>query len=480
MFCKLSLSALLLLWSLPLGADAQGVGGPLPDFQKGAKSGVIVRREHAEMYRDLLPEPVVDLIASGELSFEAALNPRTDGLFRQWYGDAPPQPILNDDGGVTLAQGQGLPQLFSLPIGALPSASTSPNDVAAVSRKILWNANAWLWSKQSISHRLLLSVFPGPKNRPKQLEFGWERIYPQTLGPVPGTISPLFREKVSAKAPKILEGLTYLTLRFIGGEEDRVWSASPVTQRVRQLTGSNRSDVLFGGAFSLDDLMVWSGKVEDVDPKIVSRREFLVPIVDLPPTLGGGQPNGCSSLQLDGAAQIALNSQSRRFPEAAGWVPSNVLFVKRPLYRVEVASKDPFSLDARQVLYIDAGTFVPIYKVSWDAQGRVRRLVMGVLRAVAQPNGGSASVVVGEALVDLVGQGRSFVMSRNIEVCSAYTPGRELRNFDPSAIVTTPPKGAVQEKPEEKGSERANKDGVTHPAPHNEAEGEGDERATLD
>ncbi len=461
---------------LTFGASAQGRGVPLPDFQQGAKAGVIVGREHASMYRDFLPEPLVDAVASGEFSFEAALRPHTDTIFPRWYGDSSVQPTLTGEGGVVLAPGGALPQVFEIPSGALPTASAAPDEVVAVARRVLWNANAWMWSKRSLAQRLLVSIFSEPKSRPKQVEFDWERIYPQILGEVPGTLSPLFREKVSARVPKILDGLAYLTLRFLGTEEDRLWIASPITQRVRQVTGSNRSDTIFRGGFSLDELMVWSGKVEVLEPKIVTRREFLVPVIDLPPVPVNPMTNGCSKVSFEGGGQLVTNGQSRRFASAASWVPTNVLFVKRSLYRVEVATKDPFSLDARQVLYVDAETFLPIYRVSWDAQGRARRFSMGIVRAVSQPGVGAAPVIQGNVVFDLGGQGRTLVASRQLELCSSYVPGRELKNFDPIALIAAVPKG----KPQEGKESRVKQSDVTSPTSQSETQGERDEQTGLD
>jgi hypothetical protein len=270
-------------------------------------------------------------------------------------------------------------------------------------------------------------------NDGKRVDLSISRIYPPALVQSPGTLKPMFREKISALTPQPLVGLTWLTLRFLGASPDYMWAASPINGQVRQMTGSNRSDAIFTGAFSPDDLFVWSGKVEGVEPTSVKLVKMLVPVVE-----GGAAPqptnnDTCGSTDLSKASPIDLNVSTRRFAELPGWVPTNVRMMLRSLWRIEMVTRDPFSLDARQTLYVDAETMLPVYKVIWEQDGRMKRFVMGMLGRVATREG-SAPGWRGQMMIVPGTASRSVLTLQRIESCAQLIPGRGIIDFDPSSI----------------------------------------------
>jgi len=237
------------------------------------------------------------------------------------------------------------------------------------------------------------------------------------------------------RSPEALDGLSWLTLRFFG-DEDYVWTASPLTGNVRQMTGSNRSDTLFAGAFSPDDFMVWSGKVELLEGSSVKLIPLLVPVIETPwGELKGS--DGCAGLTIDPKGTLRLNSETVRFPGLPGWIPTNALFVVRPVWRLELSTTDPFSLDARQTLYIDAATMLPVYRTVWDEGGRLRRFTTGVLGTIVL-DGVSVPVWRGQLMVSPADSTRSTLVPTDLSVCSKLMEQRDLRAFDPGHLA--PPK----------------------------------------
>jgi hypothetical protein len=139
-----------------------------------------------------------------------------------------------------------------------------------------------------------------------------------------------------------------------------------------------------------------------------------------------------------------LNAQSGRFRNGASWIPSNVRFVVRTVWRIEVTSKDPFSLDAYQVVYVDALTHQPIYRSVWGHDGRLRRFIIGVLGSVVV--GSSYQPVwAGQILLSAIDGGRSVLTATSLETCDEFVPGRTLEDFDPVHIN---PASLISEKNE--------------------------------
>jgi hypothetical protein len=245
----------------------------------------------------------------------------------------------------------------------------------------------------------------------------------------------MFREKISALNPQPLLGLTWLTLRFLGSVNDYMWAASPINGQVRQMTGSNRADTIFMGAFSPDDLFVWSGKVEGVEPTSVRLVKMLVPVVEGNATAQPSNNGICGTTDFAKSSPIDLNLGTERFADLPGWIPTNVRMTLRPLWRIEMMSRDPFSLDARQTLYVDAETMLPVYRVVWEQDGRMRKFVMGIFGKVSttESNGvgwrGQIMLVPGAAT-------RAVLTLQRLEACTQLIPGKNLIDFDPSKIGT--------------------------------------------
>ncbi len=444
--------AAVLFGSLCVTCSAQELelpkgSGPLPDFSKGAKSGALVTAQHIHLYRALLPPEVAEIVEHGELSFEAARAPRDPARFVSAFeqvAELLPSGELRKVPPMPLATG-----LFS-PGQAI---SGEPKQFAF---KILWNAAAALWRYRSIAIGISALLFSKSDAAPHKLEFLVERIHPLSLGAPPSTLAPLFREKISAKKPTVIDSLAWLTLRFFGNSEDFVWVASPVVKSIRQLTGSNRSDQIFSGAFSPDDLLVWSGKVELVEPLAISQLPLLVPILESKAPESTNQ-DGCVGVTYTSETGLRLQCQSTRFKGGATWAPTNSLMVLRSVYRIELASRDPFSLETRQVLYIDRDTGLPVYKVVWDQSGRRKKVSIGILGSLELEAGQVSPVLAGQIILHSQDGRRLALIHDRFTVCNGYVSGRGLEDFDPSTFVrfsssaTPESKAKVPEAVEEAG-----------------------------
>jgi hypothetical protein len=419
--------------------------GPLPDLSKGAKAGAVVTSQHAHLYRMLLPPELAPMLDRGEFAFEAVGAPREPTRFMM------PQFTSNPGGAVTSSGGISDPSSGKAMVSPVfePPRSIS-GDPSQVAYKILWNAASALWRYDSFTATSSVLMFKGPAESPHKLEFDVERVHPRKIGEVAGTLEPIFRERISATKPGAVKNLSWLTLRFFGSGEDFLWAASPVTNQIRQMTGSNRSDAMFTGIFSPDDLFVWSGKVELVEPSGVTLVPMLVPILEAKETQAEVQDR-CSRWSLRADAALAFNHQSSRFKGGGTWIPTNTVMALRSVWRIDITSRDPFSLDARQTLYVDRDTGLPVYRVVWNDAGRLRKFTMGILRSLHREGSLPEPIVAGQVLVYGTEVNRLVMTTDSFSVCSGYQPGRTKADFDPSTFVRlVTPAPVVQKRLEER------------------------------
>ena len=413
-----------LVYSEPL-AQPSGVG-PLPDLQGAAKVGAFLSRPHVDLYRKVLVPEVADLIKNGDLVVEVALQPKRKDLFAAAKGGSASLVAIDRYGAL-----QPAPEVVLGPI--LPDVSDDGQVVDSTQQAyaLLWNAAVHTWRLKSLNMSASLTTFATSSDNAKRVDFVVRRIYPRSLGISPGTLTPLFREKISAVQPPVLKGLTWLTLRFHGGDTDYLWAASPITGEVRQLTGSNRADPFFSGAFSPDDLWVWSGKIEKVQPTALTSMRLLVPIVESNAKVN--VQGDCSVVEYAKGDGIETNLVTKRYSEAPGWVPSTILMVLRNVVRIDLETRDPFSVDARQSIYIDSETSLPVYKTVRGIDGALKKVVLGVLGSVGSYDGVTPGWR-GEVVFTPPTSGHSVLSVNRIERCSKLAPDKEIKIFDPSAI----------------------------------------------
>ena len=416
--------------------------GPLPEFAKGARAGAVITAEHVHAYRAILPKEIADLVQQGEFAFEAVKSPREPLRFTRAIGEQ-----------ATDRQVSATGELQGLPAGSLPSplfavGDNIEGDSKQFAYKVLWNTAAVMWQFPVFALNFSAYLFPKTDAAPHKLEFELKRIYPRALGGAPGSLQPVFREKISATKPSAIQSLAWLTLRFFGAGEDFIWVASPVNRRIRQMTSSNRTDPIFTGVFTPDDLLVWSGKVELVEPTSITKLPLLVPFFEG----REGSPSkqdGCEVHSFSSEGAVALNHQSSRFKSAAAWIPTNTIMALRNVWRIELSSRDPFSNESRSELYIDRDSGVPVYRIVWDSSGRLRKVSTGILRSLDTGVGEKRQILAGQMIVFPNDDRRVVLLADRLQECRQYSKGLMLQDFDPQTFVRFESMPAQEKRVEE-------------------------------
>ncbi len=183
-----------------------------------------------------------------------------------------------------------------------------------------------------------------------------------------------FQEQYVLKvtSPYDLAGTAVLTWRYLGMKPDMTFGYVPAIRRVRRMSPANRSDAMFGSDFSADDTgyIGYDGKVPYFEFKLVGEGEALGMFF-------GKDAVQCSRDQLGNL--ISTEPPGLDFKvgyekegwQGALWAPAtkDVFFVKRPVWKIECSSKDPFYNYGTQYMWIDKGSYCSIWKEIHDHSG---------------------------------------------------------------------------------------------------------------
>lgn len=403
------------------------VVGPLPDLQQGAQSGVFVSSKYIERYSALLPPELSDYVRKGAFTFEAVRRPRLDF--------APPDTLIEGRNPVELDGNNSVPATlsdlvqFPFPPGADLDDERNSQRLGA---KILWNTITQFWRWQYSSIPLTVQTHIIRSGIVRQTSLLVERLFPRSFGLSPGRIAPLFREKIRFVSPGILSGFQWLTLRFLGTDEDYMWAASPATNSVRQLTGSNRSDPLYSSGISAEDLFVWSGKIELAKFVKVEKRDMLVPLYDN--KWGAFEPGQAGCLTAKGpSTPLQSNGVARRFAGAPSWLPANIVFALRSVWILNFESVDLFALESSQTVYVDEESMLPVYKAVVDQSGIVGKFSIGIIGLIKQDSG-NAPFSMGQILLHSDLDTVTLINADSVTICDHLGAGRTLDDFDPAGM----------------------------------------------
>ena len=219
-----------------------------------------------------------------------------------------------------------------------------------------------------------------------------------------------------------------------------VWAYSPAIKKVRQLTGSNRSDPIVGGVLSTNDFLGWSEKHELVDVNYLGESTFLAPVL-VNEYLKSKEPGKSKDSCVMSVS--TTNSQSGTFikwipdgaPEGAPWAPLNVVFVPRSFFVLELLQKDPFSLDGREILYVDTESMLPVYKGVFDRSGTQIKAQISIFAPVMSVNKTKvAPVLIASIVVGIQKNMVDVLEPVTYSYCDSFGDKYKISIFDPRKL----------------------------------------------
>lgn len=445
---------IFLLFGLELSCQAQGITdvpeavkgvGVLPEGGNGVPTGTLIDSSSISSFKAIIPRELVGLIKSGELVLDSASR-----LHYVWsYNDSRSDQELSKTQKVSLTssgsiEGDWRPSqtlLFGTPENQLiewnnlDSLGGNPKIINAAKTelgyKILWNLSS-LWASQGLLDMVLRQRWFDAGQLFRTTEAKYTRVYPAILA-TQDTTKQLFREIIQFNYPAAINKYTWLSFRFRGDDEDMLWVSSPVNHKVRQLTGSNRGDGMAGSSLSPDDLLGWSGRVASIEVLGLELATYLAPFSGLEVIPLLESPDSCvMPVGEKDRNSDYWNLESRRYPGAAQWMPTQVVFVPRRLWRIEVRSRDPYSLNGRQVIYLDAYSNLPVYRIVYDRAGRLwKTSISGFGLAATGNRSRKAPSTSWMLILDHQAKKQMAIEYDKMRLCRGFPSNIELAQFDP-------------------------------------------------
>ena len=183
--------------------------------------------------------------------------------------------------------------------------------------------------------------------------------------------NPRRMEKCSlgiVKKPHDAAGSALMTWRYLDPDkEDNSFGYSPAIRRVRRMSSGNRSDALWGSHFAVDDSGGFDGKVTAFSYKYLGKQEALLPILDV--DLARIVRNDRGEWETTSSIKPVIYGYQKKGWQGAAWAPTNLCWIKRWVYVLEMHSKDRYYNYGKQYLWISADTYSCAYKVIHDRPG---------------------------------------------------------------------------------------------------------------
>jgi len=379
----------LLAWVPVYGAD-----DPAALMEKyGLQPGMKITKENAHLIKELVPESVVRRLEAGDYVMTIGKLDPPDILTKVYSPDfysaseqnAGKFDVDADGGIIDKATGQRpWPMPYGLPFPKL-DLTEDPSKLGA---KIHWNAISLQGMYNDFDAEVHLASYPrwGAPNRTGVV--GGFNLFPEfRREPVPGLQVPLlFQEAAIFLAPADAFGTTTLTWRWSDPKKwDSVWIYSPALRRIRRATAANRSDAVLGTEFILDDPNCYNGKIEMANWKFIGKQAMLMPFargqsqaagdftIKLPyhTTSSSRYPQVPTAFEPEGKALTTGYDENPQ--QYASWWMVDALWAIVPAYVSELSPKDPYYNYGRQVIWYDATTFDPVWKVIYNRSGEYWR-----------------------------------------------------------------------------------------------------------
>lgn len=400
---------------------------------------VLINGNNVGQFRNSLVPEMFPLVKEGlvQVNVQPSLSSAWE-LDAAWEkASAKPDPSM------ALLVNQGaIPEQFVLPrafpFGREDALKSSGREMAG---RILWNMAANFWGQHAIQIEWKIRDVDRNGERASYNAL-FRRLYPLSMN-TKERPKQLFRELLRFKTPPAASSLAFLTFRFAQRDEDFLWTLSPAIGKVRQLTGSNRGDPIAGLPSSLDDLVGWSGNPYFVDAELTAEKEFLLPFPKawnslLRRTSSDEKDNFCYQVDPPSGthAFVEWNVDSK---DAAvpSWMPSSIVFVPRTAWRIEVASRDPYSLVGRQILYVDKESMLPLVTIVFDKAGKLWKLVLSGF-GLAEGSGKKAPYEAFSVVYSFVDAQAALFTPLSISYCDMFFPDATFADFDPSRLVSAP------------------------------------------
>lgn len=185
-------------------------------------------------------------------------------------------------------------------------------------------------------------------------------------------------------APFDIRGTNILNWRYRDDRQDSTFGYIPAIRRVRRMSPANRSDAFIGSDGCIDDAWTFDGKVITMNWKLLRKQEGLIPFWDPEPQKFDVDEDG--SWVTSRNVKDPVYGYQKQGWQGAPWMPTNLIWVKRPMYVIEVIPKDPYYNYGVQHFWLDAEVqILTVWKVIHDRAGKYWKTTWESWGGVAGP-----------------------------------------------------------------------------------------------
>lgn len=406
------------------GSDTIKILDQLPEPAPDMRNGLAINNYNAGEFEELIIPELRSELRSGMFHATAFSHLLLEPAIGASYTAAPVEPALSESGALQTALSAVSGPLFT------PLRSDA---VALHVAKLLWNTHSVWWSARYLEASISLHFIRNDTIF-RTYSARYERVYPRSLNAEDKT-TQLFRSRLAFSNPAVIDNFSWLRFRFQSEDEDVLFMYSPTIKKTRQLTASNSTDPLLGSSLTLDDMLLFSGKVDGMTGVAESVSTYFVPLIPVQfGAAGFGSSDTCERYTLENP-QLLWNFSTRLYPPGASWLPTAAAYIPRVLQRVTLNPNDPYSVYGRQVLYIDSALGVPVYKVVYDPSGSLWKVMILVYGVDADSTRTRSITPVQQIILDQKADQVSLLQFDSVKTCTAIEGDPALRRFSPAGLL---------------------------------------------
>jgi Protein of unknown function (DUF1329) len=343
-----------------------------PSASADVVAGDVIDETNWEKIEGMVPEPVLNYVKKGDLTIrvdDLAFDPREymSPYDKQHLESNKGKYDLNEEGVIIEVQ-SGRPPDF---IEGIPFPEIDLNDPKAAP-KIVFNNYYHGFTQGNLDWPTTIR-WVGRGGQERSIEMSFKQF---PMDGLPSRKEDTNKQNVERYTiiqitePFDIAGTNILLWRYRDARPDSTFAYIPAIRRIRRMSPANRSDSYVGSDLCVDDAWVFDGKVTSFAWKLLGKQEGLLPYVykTVQPLSNVGEV----WTTTERTARLEMNYETKG-AQNAPWFPSEetaLVWVKRPVYVLELTAKDPYYNYGKQQLWVDAGNnHVAVFKVIYDRAG---------------------------------------------------------------------------------------------------------------
>ncbi len=333
--------------------------------------GDVIDGSNWQKAEGLLPEPVLNWVKRGEfilnigkLDVDDPTKIRSDYVLKAFETNRGKYAISEEGGIVDKETGK----LVKCMVG-FPFTDLDPEDPVVV-EKLMYNHQYGQHVNGFFKFRFQL-IWVSQTGFERDVDALWQGASMTGFPEARKLRNPSGVEKYSilvVRKPYDLAGTAIMTHRFLSPTKlDNTFGYIPAIRRVRRMSAANRSDAFIGSDECVDDVNGYDGKVPAFDWKLLRKQDALLAFL---PGVYPFVQNRYGEWQTTKAVNRVIYGYEKEGWQGAPWAPTNLVWVKRPVYVIEMKPRDRYYNYGTHYIWASPETYACYYKVVNDRAGQ--------------------------------------------------------------------------------------------------------------